>query len=177
MNMPGGQVGQGGVLQVGVDLLDDRVPAVGLVRGDGVEHVGVGGGEERVEPPQVEQRVLPGGLALGLRSGIRRTTSRPGTLLGLRLCRERGERDLGDLGPGDPARRCPRRRSRRCTRSWSTRRRRSRRSWPSSAGVHPDRDRDRGAAGRRGADGRAAVERRVRPHQHRPAGPGTAAVA
>ncbi len=31
-----GQVRQGGVLQVGVDLLDDRVPAVGLVRGDGV---------------------------------------------------------------------------------------------------------------------------------------------
>jgi hypothetical protein len=38
-------VRQRGVLQVGVDLLDDRVPAVGLVGGDGVE---VAGGEERV---------------------------------------------------------------------------------------------------------------------------------
>ena len=28
---------QGGVLQVGVDLFDDGVSAVGLVRGDGVE--------------------------------------------------------------------------------------------------------------------------------------------
>ena len=34
---PGGQVGQGRVLEVGVDLFDDRVPAVGLVRGDGVQ--------------------------------------------------------------------------------------------------------------------------------------------
>ena len=28
---------QGGVFEVGVDLLDDRVAAVGLVGGDGVE--------------------------------------------------------------------------------------------------------------------------------------------
>ena len=35
-----GQVRQGGVLQVGVDLLDDRVAAVGLVRGHGVQHAG-----------------------------------------------------------------------------------------------------------------------------------------
>ena len=36
--LPRGQVRQGGVLQVGVDLLDDRVAAVGLVRGHGVGH-------------------------------------------------------------------------------------------------------------------------------------------
>jgi hypothetical protein len=44
-------VREGGVLQVGVDLFDDRVAAVGLVRGDGVQ---IGGGEERVETPGVE---------------------------------------------------------------------------------------------------------------------------
>jgi len=32
---------------------------VGLVRGDGVEVLGAGGGEERVKAPRVEQRVLP----------------------------------------------------------------------------------------------------------------------
>src|SRR5699024_5074644 len=56
--LAGGQVRQGGVLQVGVDVLDDGVGAVGLVRGDGVQQVGVGGGEERVEAPGVEQLVL-----------------------------------------------------------------------------------------------------------------------
>ena len=73
-----GQVRHCGVLQVGVDLLDDRVPTVGLVRGHGVEHLGVGGGEEGMEPPGVEERLLP---VLGLRVevGIRRTTNRPGT--------------------------------------------------------------------------------------------------
>jgi hypothetical protein len=60
-------VRQGGVLQVGVDLLDDCVTAVGLVRRDGVEQVGVGGGEERVEPPEVEQGVLAGGAVLSRR--------------------------------------------------------------------------------------------------------------
>ena len=44
---------QGGVFEVGVDLLDDRVAAVGLVGGDGVK--------------------------AWLRSGMRRTTKRPAT--------------------------------------------------------------------------------------------------
>ena len=35
------------------------VPAVGLVRGDGVHDVGGDGGEEGVEPPDVEQGALP----------------------------------------------------------------------------------------------------------------------
>ena len=42
---------QCGALQVGVDLLDDRVATVGLVGRDGVEDLGVGRGEEGVEPP------------------------------------------------------------------------------------------------------------------------------
>ena len=46
---------QGRVLQIGVDLLDDRVMAVRGVRGDRVQ---LAGGEERVEPPDVEQRGL-----------------------------------------------------------------------------------------------------------------------
>ena len=57
--LPGGQVRQGGVLQVGVDLFDDRVAAVGLVGGHGVEGAG---GEEGVEPPGVEQ-CRPGRLS------------------------------------------------------------------------------------------------------------------
>ncbi len=64
MNFPGGQVRQRGALEVGVDLFDDRVPAVGLVGGDGVQHMGRDGGEERVEAPGVEQGVLPGRLLL-----------------------------------------------------------------------------------------------------------------
>lgn len=39
-------------------VLDDRVAAVGLVGRDCVEDLGVGGGEERVEPPELEQRRL-----------------------------------------------------------------------------------------------------------------------
>ena len=44
--LPRGQVCQSAGLEVGVDLFDDRVPTVGLVRGDGVKVLGVGGGEE-----------------------------------------------------------------------------------------------------------------------------------
>ena len=51
----GWQVGEGGALEVREDLLDDGVAAVGPVRGDGVK---VGGGEERVETPDVEQGSL-----------------------------------------------------------------------------------------------------------------------
>lgn len=65
---------QGGGFQVGVDLFDDGVPAMDLVGGDGVE---VGGGEEGVETPYVEQCGLP--IAGGAQVGMRRTTSLPGT--------------------------------------------------------------------------------------------------
>ena len=49
------------------DLFDDRVPAVSLVRDDGVEGVGGGGGEECVEAPHVELSAPRGGL---LRFGV-----------------------------------------------------------------------------------------------------------
>ena len=68
--LPGWQVRQGRVLQVGVDLFDDRVPAVGLVGGDGVQLLGGDGGEEGVEAPHVEQGALPVRLlALGVEVG------------------------------------------------------------------------------------------------------------
>ena len=50
-----GQVCQGGVLQVGVDLFDDGVAAVGYVGCHGLQ---AAGGEEGVVSPQVEQSVL-----------------------------------------------------------------------------------------------------------------------
>ncbi len=49
---------EGGALQVGVDLFDERVAAVSLVRGHRVVVLGAGGGEEGVGAPSVEQRVL-----------------------------------------------------------------------------------------------------------------------
>ena len=75
---PRGQVRQRGVLQVGVDLLDDRVTTVGLVRGHGVEQsrsVVVKNAWNR----HTSNRVSWPAASSALRSGIRRTTSRPGT--------------------------------------------------------------------------------------------------
>ena len=102
--LPGRQVRQGGVLQVGVDLFDDRVPAVGLVRGHGVEDGGVGGGEERVEPPDVEQ-ACPARRRGAARRGSPGSGARSAGPAPARpsLGGERGEADLGDLGAGDPA--------------------------------------------------------------------------
>ena len=48
------------VLQIGVDLLDDRMLPVGLVRGHGTQQVWVGGGEYRVEAVQIKQARLMG---------------------------------------------------------------------------------------------------------------------
>jgi hypothetical protein len=59
-----------------VGLLDDRVMAVGLVCGHGVEHARVGGGEEGVEPPGVEQRALS---VRGVEVGDPTDDNRPGT--------------------------------------------------------------------------------------------------
>ena len=94
---------QRGVLQVGVDLLDDGMGAVDLVDGHGVSGLGISGGEERVMPPQLEQPVLPGAL-LRLGVGVRDAAHHQpaGHPLALLL---RGERDvghLGDLRRGDP---------------------------------------------------------------------------
>ncbi len=95
---------QRGVFQVGVDLLDDRVPAVGFVRCDRVEDCRVGGGEERVEAPHVEQAVLTRS-AVRLGGQVRDSAYHQpaGYLFGLRACRERGKRNLSNLSLGDPA--------------------------------------------------------------------------
>src|SRR6478752_2811528 len=89
---------QGGVFEVGVHLLDDRVAAVGLVGADGVQ---VGGGEKRVEAPHVKQGGLP--VAAGLvEVGDAAHHQAARDLLGGLSGAERGERNLGDLGPRDP---------------------------------------------------------------------------
>jgi len=57
VNFPEGRCASAELLRSAVvlpDLFDDRVVPVGLVGGDGVEHVGAGGGEERVEAPHIE---------------------------------------------------------------------------------------------------------------------------
>ena len=56
---------QGTVLQLRIDLLDDRVLAVHLINSDGVETIFVHRGEERVIAVQVEQGLVPGS-AFGL---------------------------------------------------------------------------------------------------------------
>ena len=71
---------QRGVLQVGVDLLDDRVPAVGLVRGDGVQEAGSAVVKNAWNRHTSNKVPWPAACFLSaLKSGIRRTTSRPGT--------------------------------------------------------------------------------------------------
>src|SRR6478735_7380159 len=89
---------QGRVLQVSMNLLDDGVAAVGLVGGDGIEG---GGGEERVEPPGVEERGLPGvGARVEVGDAAYHQPARDplGGLAGAK----RGESDLGDLSARDP---------------------------------------------------------------------------
>ncbi len=91
-------MGYGGVLQVGVDLFDDGVTAVGFVRGDGVQVAAFGGGEERVEASGVEQGGLPGaGVVVQVEDAADHQPA--GDLLGHLLGGERGEWDLGDLRP------------------------------------------------------------------------------
>src|SRR5690606_6623726 len=97
--LPGWQVSQCGVFQVGVDLFDDGVAAVDGIGGDGVERLRVAGGEERVVSPQGEQRVLAvaGG---GVEVGDAAHHQPPGELFV--FAGERGERHFGDLGPRHP---------------------------------------------------------------------------
>jgi hypothetical protein len=92
---------QRGVPEVAVDLFDDRVAAVGLVRDHGVGHARVGGGEERVEAPGVEEGVLSVFVAR-VEVGDPADHEPPGDLLGGLLRGERGEGNLGDLGAGNP---------------------------------------------------------------------------
>lgn len=90
---------QGGVFEVGVDLFDDRVTAVGLVGGDSGQGAG---GEERVEAPGVKQRGLPVAAAVVEVGDAAHHQPARDLLTGL-LGTERGERDLGDLGARVPS--------------------------------------------------------------------------
>src|SRR5665647_2163070 len=99
----------------------------------------------------------------------KRADQPPGDLVGSLLRGERGERDLGDLGLGDPGPgglvedrvgvldRGPGVVGDACDRAFDGR-------------VHPHGDRDRRAGSHRCADQGVGVERRVRAHQHRAAG-------
>ena len=71
---------------------------MGPVRGDGVHDIGGDGGEERMEPPDVEQGCLVG---VGGRVEVWDAAHDQAARDVLRCpggC-EGGERDLGDLGP------------------------------------------------------------------------------
>ena len=126
---PGGQVRQRGVLQVGVDLLDDRVPAVGLVGGDGVRIAGSVVVKKAWNRHTSNRVSWPAALFFSaLKSGIRRTTSRPGTWSAF-FCAANAVNGISATSAREIQRPVVcRRRRRRCTRSWSTRRRRSWRS-------------------------------------------------
>lgn len=61
-------------------LFDDRVPAVGFVRGDGVQHVGWAVVKNAWNPHTSNRVPCPAAaFSSALKSGIRRATSRPGT--------------------------------------------------------------------------------------------------
>src|SRR5690606_37311023 len=83
------------------DVFDERVGPVDLVGGHGVALGGRGGGEERVEAPQVEESLLALVLLrVQLRDAAHHQTA--GDLFAGLLGGEGGIGDLGDLGPGDP---------------------------------------------------------------------------
>jgi hypothetical protein len=91
--VPGRQVRQRSVLQVGNDLLDDRVRPVGLL---GLEHRQRAVGEHRV--------VAVGGEQLALVVGVHvldPAHDQPGVNV-LGLGRERGVADLGDFSVANP---------------------------------------------------------------------------
>ena len=88
-------MGQRGVLQVGDDLLDDRVAAVGRL---GLDQRGGVVGEQGVVAPRGEQRVLQ---LRGVAFGIRRTISRAVTCLAAGRDANAVYSHFGDLGGGD----------------------------------------------------------------------------
>ena len=96
--LAGRQVRQRGVLQIGVDLLDDRVATVCLISGDGVQGAG---GEERVEPVRVEEGSLPvGGVLVQLGDAAHDKPAHD--LVGFLLRGECGEGHFGDFRGGHP---------------------------------------------------------------------------
>jgi hypothetical protein len=97
---PGRQMRERAALQIGVDLFDDRVTTVGLVRRDGVRYVLRSGGEDRVMPVGVEQRRLLHLVRVQVRDAPDHEPALDSICLLPRA--ERGERHVGDLGFGDP---------------------------------------------------------------------------
>ncbi|WP_238695195.1 hypothetical protein [Ornithinimicrobium flavum] len=97
---PEGRLRQGPVLELGDDLLDDRVPPVVLIGLDGAQ---VGVGDERVVALGSEQLTLrvavPG---QGLEPSDPAHDQPAGHVLGPAAGGERNEGHLGDLGVGDP---------------------------------------------------------------------------
>ncbi len=92
---------QGAVLQIGVHLLDLGVFAVGFVRSDRVQNLGVHGGEERVVPVSFEQGGLSvTGFLVQFRDAAHHQSV--GDLLTLFAGGECGEHGFGDLGRRDP---------------------------------------------------------------------------
>ena len=91
VNLPEGSWARAEFLQVGVDLFDVAWPRWVLSAATVSRVLVVKNAWNR----QVSNRVACPGW--GFRSGIRRTTSRPGTLVGFLAGGERGERDLSDL--------------------------------------------------------------------------------
>ena len=97
--MTGWQVGEGPGVQVGDDLLDDRVaPVLAFC----LQYFERGVGEDGMVAVGGEQLALPlGGLAV---AGADAADDQPcGDLVAFLLRRERGVPGLGDLGVGDPA--------------------------------------------------------------------------
>ncbi len=97
---PGWEVTQRAVFEIGVDLLDHRMLAVGFVRGDGVQ---IAGGEEGVEAVRVEQCRLPvaGERGEGDLSDFRDRDPLPCAFVEDRVgVLDRGPRGIGDGGEG-----------------------------------------------------------------------------
>jgi hypothetical protein len=77
--------------------------SVDLVGSQGVGRGRLGGGEERVEPPYINQTVMPGrAMGFGVEVGNASHDQPAGHLISFGLSGERGERYLGNLGPRYP---------------------------------------------------------------------------
>lgn len=166
--LPRGQVGQGAVLEIGIDLLDPGMLAMDLIGSDRVQHLGVHGGEERMEMVGVKERQLPH-RGLWIQFGDTAHDQAPGDLLGLLPGRESGERYLRDLRRRNP-----------CLGVFviggvgvldlGPRVLRNFRDRGFHGLVHRHRDRDISATGQCRADTGVAIVGRIKTTNHRPRG-------
>lgn len=95
--VPRGQVSQGAVLQIGVDLLDPGMFAVNLVGSNSVQCCGVNGTEEGVEAVRVKERWLSISC-FRVQLGNAAHDHPVGDALGLPPSGERSEWDFRDFG-------------------------------------------------------------------------------